>query len=144
MYIFHMEIWLSSVFHAKLLVFTVSKCDKFGLGRPYLIMEKDKVSETLDFCSESTRLSHTHTHTHTHKLYHFKNAVFWDVASCRSCGLNRRFGGKYRLHLQGRKFRERGTSVIRWLQTADRSWVQISLEAWMFVCVSSVFLLLCV
>jgi hypothetical protein len=30
------------------------------------------------------------------------NAVFWDVAQCLSC-VNRRFGGKYRLHLQGRK-----------------------------------------
>jgi hypothetical protein len=35
-----------------------------------------------------------------------KNAVFWDVALCRSCE-NRRFGGKYHLHLQGRKIRER-------------------------------------
>jgi hypothetical protein len=33
-----------------------------------------------------------------------KNAVFWDVAPCRSC-VNRRFGGTYRLHLQGRKCR---------------------------------------
>jgi hypothetical protein len=46
-----------------------------------------------------------------------KNAVFWDVTPCRSC-VNRRFGGTYRLHLQGRKIRERGTSVIRWLRTA--------------------------
>jgi hypothetical protein len=30
-----------------------------------------------------------------------KNAVFWDVAQCRHC-VSRRFGGKYRLHLQGR------------------------------------------
>jgi hypothetical protein len=29
---------------------------------------------------------------------------------------NRRFGGTYRLNLQGRKIRERGTSVSRWLQ----------------------------
>jgi hypothetical protein len=29
-----------------------------------------------------------------------KNTVFWDVAPCRSCA-NRRFGGTYRLHLQG-------------------------------------------
>jgi hypothetical protein len=36
-----------------------------------------------------------------------KNAVFWDVALCRSC-VNRRFGGTYRLHLQDRKIRERG------------------------------------
>jgi hypothetical protein len=46
-----------------------------------------------------------------------KNAVFWDVAPCRSCELNRRLGGTYRLHLQGRKIRERGTSMSRWLQT---------------------------
>jgi hypothetical protein len=38
------------------------------------------------------------------------------VALCQSC-VNQRFGGTYRLHLQGRKIRERGTSVIRWLQT---------------------------
>jgi hypothetical protein len=44
-----------------------------------------------------------------------KNAVFWDVAPCRSC-VTRRFGGTYHLHLQGRKIRERGTSVSRWLQ----------------------------
>jgi hypothetical protein len=31
-----------------------------------------------------------------------KKAVFWDVAPCRS-GVNRRFGGTYRLHLQGRE-----------------------------------------
>jgi hypothetical protein len=31
-----------------------------------------------------------------------KKAVFWDVAPCR-CGANRRFGGKYRLHLQSRR-----------------------------------------
>jgi hypothetical protein len=30
-----------------------------------------------------------------------KKAVFWDVAPCRS-GVNRRFGGTYRLHIQGR------------------------------------------
>jgi hypothetical protein len=29
-----------------------------------------------------------------------KNAVFWDVTPCDSCK-NRRFGGTYRLHLQG-------------------------------------------
>jgi hypothetical protein len=44
-----------------------------------------------------------------------KNAVFWDVESCGSC-VNRRFGGPYRLHLQGRKIRERKTSLSRWLQ----------------------------
>jgi hypothetical protein len=47
-----------------------------------------------------------------------KNAIFWNVAPCRSC-VNRRFGGTYRLHLQGRRIRERGTSVSRWLQCAS-------------------------
>jgi hypothetical protein len=42
-----------------------------------------------------------------------KNAVIWDVAPCRSCEMNRRFGGTYRLHLQCRKIRERGTGVSR-------------------------------
>jgi hypothetical protein len=45
-----------------------------------------------------------------------KNAVFWDVAPCRF-SVNRRFGGTYRLHLQGTKIRERGTSVSMWLLT---------------------------
>jgi hypothetical protein len=31
---------------------------------------------------------------------YMKNAVFWDVAPCRYF-VNRRFGGTYRLHLQG-------------------------------------------
>jgi hypothetical protein len=42
-----------------------------------------------------------------------KNIVFWDVGPCRSCKINRRFGGTYRLHLQGRKIRELGTSMSR-------------------------------
>jgi hypothetical protein len=42
-------------------------------------------------------------------LTHFikKKNVFWDVAAC-SAGVIRCFGGKYRLHLQGRKIQERG------------------------------------
>jgi hypothetical protein len=44
-----------------------------------------------------------------------KNVVFWDVALYISW-VNRRFGGTYRLHLQGRKIRERWTGVRRWLQ----------------------------
>jgi hypothetical protein len=35
-----------------------------------------------------------------------KKAVFWDVAACRC--VNRRFGGTYRLHLQGRSNGNRG------------------------------------
>jgi hypothetical protein len=50
------------------------------------------------------------------KAVTMKTAVFWDVAACRSC-VNRPFGGKCRLHLQGRKIRERGASVSKWLQS---------------------------
>jgi hypothetical protein len=32
-----------------------------------------------------------------------KNDVFWGVAPCKCGRLNRRFGGSYRHHLQGRK-----------------------------------------
>jgi hypothetical protein len=39
------------------------------------------------------------------RLEILKNAVFWDVALCRSC-VNLRFGGTYRLQLQDRKIRE--------------------------------------
>jgi hypothetical protein len=45
-----------------------------------------------------------------------KNVVFWDVTLCIFY-VNRRFGGTYRLYLQDRKIRERGTSISRYLQT---------------------------
>jgi hypothetical protein len=45
-----------------------------------------------------------------------KARFFSDVALCKSY-VKRRFGGTYRLHLQGRIIRERGTKVSRWLQT---------------------------
>jgi hypothetical protein len=45
-----------------------------------------------------------------------KNVVFWDVALCR-IWVNRRFGGTYRLHLQGGIIRKRRTRVSSWLQT---------------------------
>jgi hypothetical protein len=38
-------------------------------------------------------------------LHFLKKAVFWDVAPCRNC-VSRRFGGTYRLHLQGRRQEE--------------------------------------
>jgi hypothetical protein len=46
---------------------------------------------------------------------HKKNVVFWDVELCRSC-VNGRCGRMYRLHHQGRKIRERRTSVSRRLK----------------------------
>jgi hypothetical protein len=53
-----------------------------------------------------------------------KKAIFWDVVLGRYC-VNRRFGGMYHLHLQGRrkkkKICERGTSVNRCPQTNVKS-----------------------
>jgi hypothetical protein len=48
-----------------------------------------------------------------------KNAVFWDVAPCITC-VNRRFGGMYHLHLQGKKIRERETSCRMSAATCSR------------------------
>jgi hypothetical protein len=48
-----------------------------------------------------------------------KNAVFWNVGPCRSA-VNRRFGGTCSRHLQGRKLRERGTSVSQSAATCSR------------------------
>jgi hypothetical protein len=46
-----------------------------------------------------------------------KNAVFWDVAPCRS-SVNRRFGGTYHLHLHGRKSASEDLAS-RWLQLPE-------------------------
>jgi hypothetical protein len=35
----------------------------------------------------------------------FKSIVFWDMTPCSPLSFNRRFGGTYRLHLQGRRNR---------------------------------------
>jgi hypothetical protein len=36
-----------------------------------------------------------------------KRTVFWDIISCSPLKVNRRFGGTYHLHLEGRISRER-------------------------------------
>jgi hypothetical protein len=52
----------------------------------------------------------THVRSEVYTAVTIKNAVFWDVAPCKS-SVNRCFGGTYRLHLQGRKIHKRGNSV---------------------------------
>jgi hypothetical protein len=47
-----------------------------------------------------------------------KNVVFWDAALCRSC-VNRRFGGTYRFHFQGRK--SASEEPVRHLQPPARN-----------------------
>jgi hypothetical protein len=60
------------------------------------------------------------------------------MALCKSC-VNRGFGGTYRLHLQGTKIFERGTSVSRWLQTAHAyvfvmDFVYVHSSPWWYWC----------
>jgi hypothetical protein len=44
-----------------------------------------------------------------------KSAIFWDITPCSPLKLNRRFGGKFRLHLQGRRIsRVRNQRESRW------------------------------
>jgi hypothetical protein len=42
----------------------------------------------------------------------FKSIIFWDMTPCSPLNVNRRFGGTYRLHIQGRKkkFRKKPAS----------------------------------
>jgi hypothetical protein len=40
-----------------------------------------------------------------------KSYIFWDITSCSPIKVNRRFGGTYRLHLQGRRITKQKTSV---------------------------------
>jgi hypothetical protein len=65
------------------------------------------VPQTMMYRSVSQWSMHTVTKYDVVKFEVFtavtmKKAVFWDVAPCSS-GVNRRFGGTYRLHLQGRR-----------------------------------------
>jgi hypothetical protein len=43
-----------------------------------------------------------------------KSTIFWDITLCSPLKVNRRFGGIYRLHLQGRISRARNQRENRW------------------------------
>jgi hypothetical protein len=44
-----------------------------------------------------------------------KSTVFWNITLCSPLNVNRRFGGKYRLHIQGRRIsRARNQRESRW------------------------------
>jgi hypothetical protein len=90
--------------------FTLQKKNKFEVICDYILVYQRRRSV---FCEVQTEFLNVRFEVFT--AVTMKNAVFWDVAPFRSY-MNRRFGGTYRLHLQGRKIRERGTSVSRWLQ----------------------------
>jgi hypothetical protein len=60
------------------------------------------VNITLSVYGNLNKLYQTYVRFEVFKAATTKNAVFWDVAPCKSC-VNRRSVGTYRLHLQGRK-----------------------------------------
>jgi hypothetical protein len=48
-------------------------------------------------------------------IYILKSTILWHITPCSKLKVNRRFGGKYRLHLQGRKISwARNQSESRW------------------------------
>jgi hypothetical protein len=69
--------------------------------------------------TKASRLKRTNR-TYTLPLFSvcLKNYIFWDITLCSPLSVNRRFGGTYRLHLQGRrnKFSEKPV----WKQVASR------------------------
>jgi hypothetical protein len=70
-----------------------------------------------EFVGDSTNFSGRSIWQQRNLCHWLKNAVFWDVALCRSC-VNRRFGGTHRLHLQGKKNPRARNQRNRWLQIA--------------------------
>jgi hypothetical protein len=44
-----------------------------------------------------------------------KSTIFWDITPCSPLNVNRRFGGTYRLHLQGRRILSYGRASRNWV-----------------------------
>jgi hypothetical protein len=65
-----------------------------------------------------------------------KNDVFWDVAPCRSCEMNRRFGGTYRLHLQSLLLPDHAGSSLADFSTLKMEAIRYS-ETWVYFTESS-------
>jgi hypothetical protein len=49
-----------------------------------------------------------------------KSTIFWDITLCSPLGVNRRFGGTYRLHLQG--WKNKLSTKPAWKQVASSCW----------------------
>jgi hypothetical protein len=49
------------------------------------------------------RKQNGHTRNIVEHTGHLKRTIFWDITACSPVRFNRRFGGTYRLHLQGWK-----------------------------------------
>jgi hypothetical protein len=77
-----------------------------------------KTSNQQEGTSDSILKMETGCHSETSaNLY--KSIIFWDITSCSPLSVNRRFGGTYRFHLQGRKISSaRNQRASRWLGLA--------------------------
>jgi hypothetical protein len=60
-------------------------CEEYHVSR----MQLQRESETLQQTRRTSKI--------------LKSTIFWDITPCSPLSVNRRFGGTYRLHLQGRK-----------------------------------------
>jgi hypothetical protein len=87
----------------------------FGVGNVYNYCRRSKCKLN---CRKQTRISNKSeiVRFEAFTAMIMKNVVFWDVALCRAC-VSRSFGGKYSLHLQGRKIPERESA---WIATYSR------------------------
>jgi hypothetical protein len=48
-------------------------------------------------------------------MIYIKSTIFWDITPCSPLNVNRRFGGTYRLYLQGRRISQtRNQRESRW------------------------------
>jgi hypothetical protein len=47
-----------------------------------------------------------------------KGTIFWDITPCSLLSVNRRFGGTYRLHLQGHKISSAGNQRLSGLASS--------------------------
>jgi hypothetical protein len=62
------------------------------------------------------------------------NTIFWDITPCSPLRVDRRFGGTYRLHVQGREISRARKRENRWeaekavveFKTSIRSWTPLS------------------
>jgi hypothetical protein len=84
-------------------------------------MEARKEVETSSFTGSHTFRCHTITHlivsqsqlcTLPTKCIYVNCSIFWDITPCSLVKVNRRFGGTYRLHLQGRISRARYQRIL--------------------------------
>jgi hypothetical protein len=70
--------------------------------RIYVLPERLSASQER-LCSVELFCRQEHTILCTVSENSMKNSIFWDITPCIPLKFNRCFGGKYRLHLQGRR-----------------------------------------